>query len=389
MKPMRRNYYMDNKTIKKLVYRILKEEMKEYNVEVEVLALTPIENVINIILTGLNNHSKKLNEIIIVLEDIIDELHLNKINEAYYMTKINRLKILLKREPNISEKQYIWSLLINIYHEFKHAIIAKLIKKPYIETKEELYYALEDVISPLSNFFITYHDDFYEEIMANNYATKKAELFLKENKEYKKLYQELATTIGLEKLFHQIFYRNYNFRLMLNEITKNIKENIKEITLYPNDITLEIVRILYDENGNFKSLEELSKTDGWNILSKEAQYLVISSDAYLKDFDYKNATKEELYFILDALSYSLTLEYERPKYNHEFRMKLEKLSRNINISDNKESNLYLDTLNILNIKEETNKIEIEKLKNMINTIITLIKQKEINYQGRRLIQTKA
>ena len=379
---------MNNKTIKKLVYKILSEEIKEYNIEVEHLTLTPLENVINIILTGLKKNPRNLNEIIIVLEDIIDELQLNKTNDAYYTNGINRLKVLIKRAPNISENQYIWSLIINIYHEFKHAIIAKLIKKPYIITKEDLYYALEDVINPLSDFYITYHDDFYEEIMANNYATKKAELFLKTNKQYNVLYQKLTTTIELEKLFHQIFYRNYNFRLMLNEISKNIKENIKEINLYPNDETLEIVRIMYNENGKFKPLEELSLNNSWNKFSNEAKYLIISSDAYLNDFDYKNATKKELYFILDALSYSLTLEHERPKYNQEFRKKLEELSRNININDIKEGNLYLDTLNILNIKEETNKIEIDKLKNRITTIIALIKQKENTPKKRKHIPIK-
>lgn len=379
---------MNNKTIKKLVYKILSAEIKEYNIEVEHLTLTPLENVINIILTGFKKNPRNLNEIIIVLEDIIDELQLNKINDAYYTNGINRLKVLIKRAPNISENQYIWSLIINIYHEFKHAIIAKLIKKPYIITKEDLYYALEDVINPLSDFYITYHDDFYEEIMSNNYATKKAELFLKTNKQYNVLYQKLTTTIELEKLFHQIFYRNYNFRLMLNEISKNIKENIKEINLYPNDETLEIVRIMYNENGKFKPLEELSQNNSWNKFSNEAKYLIISSDAYLNDFDYKNATKKELYFILDALSYSLTLEHERPKYNQEFRKKLEELSRNININDIKEGNLYLNTLNILNIKEESNKKEIDKLKNRITTIIALIKQKENTPKKRKHIPIK-
>ena len=372
---------MNNKEIKELVYKILEEEKKQYNLEVDVLALTPLQNIFDILFSGLKRTPKRYEELILLLDDIKEALFLNRTEDAYYNTGLNILKILIKKqEKNITDNQFLWSLLINIYHEFKHVIIKFLIKQSNITIKEDLYYALEDTINSQNPFYLIYHDDFYEEIISNIYAVKKAELFLKTNKKYHNIYQELITTIELEKLLRNIYYRNYNFRLMLAEINKHIKYDIKEINKHPYNKTLEVVRILYNKDGKFKSLKELSLDTRWNNFTKEARYLVVSSTAYLDDFDYNNAPKEDLYFILDAITYSLTLEYEKPKYNKEFRKKLEELSKRINMYDICERNLYLDTLSILNQKETANELEIKKLKTKLNIILSILKQKELSYK---------
>jgi len=379
---------MNTKEIKTLVYQILKAEIKEHNVDVEILPLTSIENIAEIISTNLKTHPNNIEDLIYTLQTIKAELYINKTNDAYYNYASNKLKILIKNRTNLNELHFTWRLIKNIYHEYKHALLEKLIKKPYIETKEDLIFAIENIIDPTDDYYMTYHDDLYEEILANNYGIKKAEQFLSKNKRYTATYQKLKNIIKIDKILHEIYYRNYDLHLILIKVNKDVKEKIEEINDYPEDKELEIVRILYNKNGKFKSLKELFNTESWNKMSKEAQYLIISSESYLEDIDYKNATQEELYFLLDALSYALTLEYEKPRYNQEFRNKIENISRNLNDEDLEEINLYLDALLVLNTKENSNKIKIEKLQTMINTIIAIIKQKENPHKIKELITTK-
>ena len=372
---------MDNKDIKKLVYKILREQIEKYNVDVEILPLTSLENITEIILTNLRNKPNNLEEFLTAIYSIKNEISINNTTDAYYNYRSNKLKILIKNKHKLNEKHFTWRLIKNIYHEYKHAIVEKLIKKPYIETKEALIFAIENLIEPTDEYYITYHDDLYEEILANNYGIKKAEQYLKINK--KELYESIKTTIELDKILHNIYYTNYDFQLILLKVNKDIKEKIHEINLYPNDKELEIVRTLYNKDGKLKTLTELSNIDNWNILSSYAKYLIISSDAYLNEIDYDNISKEDIYFILDALSYVLTIELERPIYNQKYREEIENISRNLNDKDLATLNLYLDTLLILNAKEKSNQIKIKKLQKNINNIVTILQQRESIYQKKK------
>ena len=98
----------------------------------------------------------------------------------------------------------------------------------------------------------------------------------------------------------------------------------------------------------------------------------------------KVTTIEELYFILDSLSYVLTLEYEKTKYNQEFKKRLELISRTQKDEDLEELDLYIDTLLILNIKEQSNQTIINQYQSMINVIIELINKKTNNYTHKRI-----
>ena len=375
---------MNSKEIKKLVYQIIKEEIKEHKVPVEILPLTSIENITEIIFTNLTNYFNKKEILLFTLQTIKAELIINKITDACYNYANNKLKIIIKNNANMNNNHFKWRLIKNIYHEYKHAIIDKKVKQPYIETVEDLIYSIEKLIDTTDIYYRTYHEELYEEIQANNYGIKKAKHFLENNKKYQEIYGKLKNTIELDNLLHEIYYRNYNFSLTLKKVNQDIKDNIKELNSYPEDKELEIVRTLYDKKGKFKSLKELFQTPNWNILSIEAKYLIIGSEAYLNDFDYKNATIEELYFILDSLSYVLTLEYEKTKYNQEFRKRLELISRTQKDEDLEELDLYIDTLLILNIKEQSNQTIINQYQTMINVIIELINKKTNNYTNKRI-----
>ena len=286
---------------------------------------------------------------------------------------------------NITRENILWKNLKNIYHEYRHAIIDRKIKKPYIETKEDVYFAIEQLINPTDNFYLTYHDDLYDEICANNYGVRKAEQYIKTNKRYTKEYNKLKIIIELEKLKYQIYYRNYDFHLIFREVDKFIKKDIKELNLESEDNELQIVRLLYTKNGQLKSLQELTNNPNWNKLTKEAKYVIISSPTYLNSINLNFLSKQELYFILDALSYYLTLELEKINYNEVFRIVLEKLSRQLIQEEQEELNLYVDALLILNIKEESNQNQINNINKRIKEIIEILKQKENPPKGRKLI----
>lgn len=376
---------MNNQEIKKLVYEIIGQEIKEHGVTVKPEIFTIIENIISVILKKIKNPPKNIEDLKFDLAEIRNEIYISRTVDAYWDYSSDELKILLKNHQNMPRENVLWRTLKNIYHEYRHAIIDRKIKKTYIETKEDVYFAIEQLIDPTSNFYLTYHDDIYDEICANNYGARKAEHYLQTTQRYRKEYESLKIAIELEKIKYQIYYRNYNFALIFKEANKFIKDNIKELNLESEDIELQIVRLLYTKNGHLKSLKELSHDPNWNHLTKEAQYVIISSPTYLKSVELKILSKQELYFILDALSYFLTQEIEKIKYNEYFRIELEKISRRLILDNQVELNLYLDALLILNVKEESNKNQINNLNKKIKEIIEILKEKENPPKKRRLI----
>ena len=197
---------------------------------------------------------------------------------------------------------------------------------------------------------------------------EKAEKFLKENKTYSKIYTKIKSIIDIEKLLHEIYYQNHDIHPFINKINTDVKNSIKVIDFNSLAPECEIIKILYNKDGTFKTIKNLYQTKRWLELPKEAQLLILSSESYLNEFNYQKSTIEELELILEALNHSYNLESKKTIINRQLRIKLELLSRQLNEQINYNINIYLHTLLTLNEKEKLNKQKIEKIKLEIQKI---------------------
>lgn len=364
---------MNNKSIKKLVYQLLKQEIQEHGIQVEILPTTRFQNFFEIIKEAIQ--SKKENQESII-ETVRYWLAFNKSGRAYYDYSTHRLKVLIDsiRQDTQNKEQYVWFLAKYAYHEYKHVIINEFLT-PTINTLADFYCIMENLINPTTDYYLDNHDTFYDEILANQYGVEKAEKFLKETPKYKTLYTNFQNTIELEKLLHEIHYQNYDIHPVINEINNIIKASINAIDLSNLEPDCQIIAILYQENGRFKSPEELMKTESWTKLPKEAKMLILSSDAYLADLNYNTITLEELNLIMESLIYKRALESKKILINRQLRNKLEFLSKKINKEEQYNLEIYLKTLLVLNSKEQSAKINLQKLSSQIKKIEDLIQQK--------------
>lgn len=366
---------MNNKNTKKLVYQILKEEIKEHGIKIDIYVLNKIETIFKIIHTVSKLESKTLNNII---ESIKDEIYYNQKSLAGYNYSQKEISVFLdniKKVKLINEEEYLWTLIRSTYHEYKHVIINEHLNIQ-IKTIEDFYYIIGLLITPTEDFCLEKHDDMYDEILANLYGVQKAEKYLKENPKYTKTYKKLKNIIEVEKLLHEIHYQNHDIHTFINKLNCDVKEVFDKIDFSNLAPECTIISILYNDDGSFKDLFTLFQDEKWHNLPKEAKLLIISSDAYLEEYDYKNAYKEDLKFILEALSYSYNLENRKKLINRNLRNRLEILSKKIERSNKYHLNIYLETLLILNEKESLNKHKLDKIKLYKEKILNIIDKQQ-------------
>lgn len=365
---------MNNKISKKLVYFILKKEIIEHQINPQVLALTNLENLYEIIKTNVKKYHTDQNlKLYNIIKDIISEIRYSKIAIGYSTT--NKIKILLKnlKKYNKNKNQYLWNLVNTTYHEIKHILID--IEEYSNPSCIEYYYlTIENLLRRLTDCYPKYHDEFYEEIMANRYALKKTISFLEEYS--KETIEELTKYIKAFTINQKIYYTNYDIEHFLNYIDFLIKEKgtIKDIS--KNTYPYYIVHVLYQKNTKFKSLEELSKELYWLDFPLEIKYLIISSRPYLDDIDYNTLPKEDLEFILKAINYNYKLELKKSISNKKIRTRLTKL-----INNTKKTNptypYYLLSMPILEQKEINNQIKLQYLKQQKTEIEKLLNKPKV------------
>lgn len=365
---------MKYKQSRELITKLLEQEIKDNGIKVEILPLTKAENILKIIKKGI---SKQIITTQAIFDEIKSELYANELTSAYYDYESHKLKVLIDtiKKDSLEKERYLWNLIKTVYHEYKHAIVGQT-KTGEIRNKEDLYVTLEDMISPIGDIYLEYHDRFYEEILANQYGIEKADKLFKKRISNTATYKKLRFSIETEKTLHEIYYRNYDVHPFLSVINNTVKKSVHELNLSYLDPKCQIIKVLYNNEGNFKQLSELYQDEDWLKYPKEVQYLIVSSKPYLTDFDFNNATKEELNFILEALNYVEKEEVNRVSMNEFLRLKLDNLSELLDEKDQYSVDFYLTALLTLNKNEKINKEKQEKIKARQEQIKELIHQKD-------------
>lgn len=342
---------------KKLVYKIIENEINENGVKVNVLPVSNIENIKEIIRQEIKEKidNKDIN-ILEMLVEIIANLKFEIIeqNLGFYDSEKHKIKILLTNIKNRSDnkKEFFYNILDTIYHEYNHAILYEdLIQKDnLIKYKLELDWILWDI----SNYYETNNYDFYQEILAYNYSNEKAMKFIER---YPKAYQFLKSDIKKLKYLHQIYLQNYDPQQFINRISKIIK--MKDIKTKNQEFKKnELLAKLFKKDGSPKLQKDLSQ---------EGIYIIISSRAYLDIIDYGTQKKETLYIILEALNYTYNIEQIRTEQNKNLRNE---------IMDNP---LYdIDLLSLLDKKQKRVEKKLNYLELQIEKINLILNNKTDN-----------
>lgn len=364
---------------KKLVNKLIKEEVKKTNINVEILPLTNSENIINIIATILkDNDISYSNKLISIIEDI----NYYKEEIGVYDKKYQHIKLLLQNIYKITKdkEEYLWNLAYFTYHEYKHVLIERD-KNFHKNNLDSFNIMIGYITKTVSDYYDINHDDFYEEILANKYAIKKVTKFLlKFPNIYKKVYFQLEQ----ERLATEIYYQNYDIQVFLDIISKNlIYTDISKIDLLKKEYPYTFISFLYNKNGTLKDLKKLSKTNNWNNrIPLEVKYLIVSSKTFLASIDYNFISIEELNFILEALNYTYNLELIRATNNKKLREEI-KTFNNLGENSKEVFNYKKILLQLLSEKETCNKEKIKFLeKTLIKTTALLEKNK-----NKKLIRT--
>lgn len=330
---------MKYKLSKELVYKIMKQEIINTGIKVEVLPLTKLENLYLTIKED-KQKNKKVHPFQIIKKIIKKTDNLGDFN-----FENNHLKIFLDdlKKDSKTKEIYLIELLTTTYHEYNHKITWE--QATDIPNLRNFILLIEQLIIETTELYNAHHDDFYEEIIANIYGIEKSEQFLKR---YPNIFEKLKGYIENDKLNYQINLINYDIEQFINYFSKILQESKEKSSFFKEEYPYNIVGCLYDKDGAFKRITTLMEDKNWNFLEKEVQYSIVASKSYLRSQQLDHLSKEELTFILEAVDYSYQQEINRSIQNQELRIRIQRFNREIKPT----LDYIVDLMPILNKKEK-------------------------------------
>lgn len=346
---------MKYKLSKELVYKIMKQEMKKTGIKVEVLPLTKLENLFLVIKESKQKNKKlyslkRLKTIQTSLKETIDCL-------GDFDFENNHLKIFLDelKKDSKTKEIYLIQLLNTTYHEYNHKITWS--KTEITPNLINFTLLIEQLLIKTTELYNSYHNDFYEEIIANIYGIEKSEQFLKR---YPNIFEKLKGYIENDKLNYQINLINYDIEQFINYFSKTIQSANDKSRFFKEEYPYGIVKCLYTKEGCFKTIFSLRDNKDWNFLEKEVQYSIVASKSYLQSQKLENLSKEELTFLKEAVDYSYQQEINRSIQNQELRIKIQKFNREMKPT----LDYVVDLMPILNKKEKRCLLKIKYLEGL-------------------------
>jgi len=358
--------------------------MKEHKKEAQIVPITRKNNNAKIILKGIKNYIETTKDII---KDIKSELYLAKNSSAMCDVNNHVIKVFLDeltKKSSINEEYRLWNLIVTAYHEYQHLDLDEIIFEKPITDNNSLYLKTEMLINTTDGFYVEYHDCFLKEILANKYGYMRAKEFLK--KRYPEIYKHLKITIYLSEILHDIYQKNYDLNPFLTKADEDIKKILKEVEIKSMILGsgMELIQLLYNQDGTLKPLNVLSKEEDWIKLPETLKYQIIASDIYLDSINYKKVSKETLTSLLEAITYCIKLENKKTEFNNEIRKKINYLNNKICEDNTYGADYYLQTLLVLNRKEKVNKNRLTKLNEQKEKIIISKKEKEKSIKRKTL-----
>lgn len=200
--------------------------------------------------------------------------------------------------------------------------ILRVIKKDIKEKDEFVKYGvqLDEIIALTSNCYKKHHDEFYIEILANNYSIERTIEFMKK---HPNVYQQLQYNIDLTKIYYQIYLQNYDPQQQINYISKIIKKKDKKIVnMYFKEI--DTLSKLFTKEGVSKPQTYLPTEDFY------INYIIASSKACLDKINYNDCEHGVLKILLKSLNYTYDIEITRYQANEQLKELIIERDKNLN-----------------------------------------------------------
>lgn len=293
---------------KKIINKIIEEEIQKTGISVNVLPITTKRNILEIIkdeiIIKFNDCDETITE---CLKNIITAIREETDIFAITDYRTNTIKIFLDEiaKENIHSLLFLQELVIATYHEYNHKLTWSVSHEEL--TFESFVLALDQLTKEISNLYNTkYACNFYEEIIANNYAINKAITFFKR---YKNIYPKLENFLKAEEFFYKRDIISYDPEQFINYIYKVVKKN--QGCFHNVICNRQFLDILYNIDGSYKDIKTLLNSPDFQELIDEIKYTIIASKSYLTNLDYNTLTKEELSFVLKALIFNNQKEMNR------------------------------------------------------------------------------
>lgn len=343
---------------KKIVFHALEQEIKKKGAKVEIIPVTKIENIFHTIGTNIKSRNQE------IFKNIKNSFKKNLTLGEYLLTE-NQIKIYLSSFEKTPSILYLYELIMTSYHEYFHRLTWEFLDHSY---EEFFTLSIEEIIKQILVVEQGNEDEYYdEEIKANIYGIEKAESYFKH---YPNIYNKMEGYIQNDKLRYQISFINYDIEQMLNFLSKLLKKNLDNTSLWKNVYPYSYISLLYTKEGIYKNLRELSSESEWNHMELSLKYKIVASKAYLEEQNLLNYTNEELGFILKGLEY--VYELEKVRWDQNQKIKKEIMEFNEKIRPNLEHYIYLDFR--WEKRDKRNNLKIKYLQQQIRKINNLIEK---------------
>lgn len=322
---------MKYKLSKKLITWLIEKENHKNNIEINISPVNNIEYILKIL--------KK---------DIKENIITKKTTFGLWDGK-NILILLTNIAKNSGDKYtFLYKLVQTAYHEYNHALVLN----DTIKKDEFVKYGIQlgEILFLTSNCYKKHHDEFWIEILANDYSIEKTIEFMKK---HPNTYQQSQYDIDLNKIYYQIYSQNYDPQQQINYISKIIKNKDKRtVNMYFKEI--DTLPKLFTKEGIPKPQTDLSDKDFY------INYIIVSSKAYLDKIDYNICEPRVLKILLKSLNYTYDIETTRYEKNEQLKKIIIEKDTNIKKITNNPYIIYYQTL--LPLLEQKQKRVENKLK---------------------------
>lgn len=244
------------------------------------------------------------NKLIYIFSNVIDEINKKNYNNL--------------RNSNDNGLAF---LILACFHELEHRLQIDCPQKLRKQTSfATTMYDIEKIIILFDKeFYKQKHDNFYMEIDANIKGTENAMNFINFSK-IDGINRDYFEALRTYNKYRQLDYDIPQFIKRFNNIVRKYPQILRDKRYISNEQILSF----YDENGCFKSIDEIMKKP--NVLTP----YIISSEMFLKSINIKTISQEQRNFILNNINMVVVEHKLKKQVLNQIKPEAEKAIKELN-----------------------------------------------------------
>ena len=315
---------MNKDKIKKLINKVILEESKKDNIDVDI----NIFSIIEYYKSPIFKEKLKLNKNSIFKPLTCLGYKSSDNSLVLFTTPYSKMYSILIQNDIKNENQ-LFNILSTTYHEYRHLLQSKKIYKNIdlsipnnlLEINNNISYdEFKYIIDNFNMRYVYYNDgksdyrlfhDFYSfEIDADCYSFEKTENYLKENDSYNN-YKDI---IHLHKIYNNICKTLYDIQVSLTKFLYILSISNINVLPYENTIIeLLFEKDLKDNKFIFRNINEILENEKFQNLDEKIKYSILSNNLLIKNIDIDRLNDEECHLYFKSLKYTYELDEKRKR----------------------------------------------------------------------------